>query len=331
MNTQQIDSVGRPGERRRAPRLGMGVCVLAPSILALQSASAQNLFFGSVAYAGGQKDALYTTDLDGNGLKNILPAPGMVSGVAADGASKLVFWKDHITGGKHGSYTMHVADFSGGSHAVIASWNSAGGNNYGVAADRVNKRVFWTDLNGVNSANYDGTGAIQVLASFNAEDVEVDPAAGKLFWVDGWGGASVTLNVANLNGSSPQTLATLPGGTVVSGLTVNPLTQTVLWSDYVAGTISAIPYAGGATTTVLSGHQFVSGLEFEVTTNRLYMVNKGNASVSWIPPTGGVPTTVYVGSGGTLGEMWDIAAVVPAPGSLVLLVLTGLVSSRPRR
>ncbi|MCL4741088.1 MAG: hypothetical protein KJZ54_02700 [Phycisphaerales bacterium] len=294
-------------------------------------ARAQNLFFTSNGFNGSQ-DAVYTTDLDGLGLTNIMPSPMGSSGVAADGGQRLVFWKNHLGTYKNGKYTyeIHVADFSGGSHAVIASW-SGPNNNYGVAVDRVNHHVYWTDLAGVQRSNYDGTGATQVLASFNAEDVEVDGAANKVFWTDSWGGSSVSIYAANLNGSGQQTLVTLPGNTVVSGLTVDPGTQTVFWSNYVAGTISSVPYAGGTPNTILSGHQYVAGLEFEPVSNRLYFVNKSTATVSWIPPGGGAVTTVFLGSGQTLGEMWDVAAVVPAPGSLALLALSGLVAARRRR
>ncbi|MCW5775042.1 MAG: hypothetical protein KIS87_01165 [Phycisphaeraceae bacterium] len=326
MNTQQRDAAGRSGERRRGPRLGMAVCVLAPSILASQPVAAQNLFFGSAGFNGSQ-DALYTTDLDGLGLSNILPSPMVVSGVAADGGQRLVFWKNSLTGGQHGSYSLHVSDFSGGSHAVIASWSGAG-NNYGVAVDRLNRHVYWTDLAGVKRANYDGTGATSVVASFNAEDVEVDGAANKVFWSDSWGGSAVNIYSANLNGTNQTTLATFPGGTIILGLTIDPGTQTVFWSDYYAGTISAIPYAGGTPTTILSGRQFVAGLEYEPVTNRLYVVERGSAAVSWLPPTGGSLTTVFVGSGSTLGEMLDVAAIVPAPGTVALLALSGLIAFR---
>ncbi|HRQ72769.1 MAG TPA: hypothetical protein PLU35_07055, partial [Phycisphaerales bacterium] len=307
-------------ETRRARAIACSLAAACPVLLATlaPSARAQNLFFCSNGF-NGSRDALYTTDLDGLGLTNIMPSPMGISGVAADGGQRLVFWKNHLGTYKNGNYTyeMHVADFSGGSHAVIASW-SGSSNNYGVAVDRVNQHVYWTDAAGVQRSNYDGTGAAQVIASFNAEDVEIDPVAGKIFWVDSWGGPSVNIYAANLNGSGQQTLVTLSGNTVVSGLTVDPGTQTVFWSNYVAGTVSAIPYAGGTPSTILGGYPWVAGLEYEATTNRLYIVNKGSASVAWMNPSGGPLTTVFTGSGQTLGEMWDIAAVVPAPGSLAL-------------
>lgn len=293
------------------------------------AAHAQNLFFGSAGF-GGSQDALYTTDLNGGGLANILPGSMVVSGVAADGAADMVFWQQPHHGAGQQQWKIHAATRNGGSHSVIASWSQPIANSYGLAVDRTNQRVYWTDINGINSSNYNGTGAATVLASVNPTDVEVDPAANKVFWVTE---SSTAYNIwsANLNGSNPVTLATIPATTYVFGLTVNPTTQTVFWSDYLGGTISALPYTGGTPSTILSGAQFLTGLEYEATTNRLYMISKGAASVAWMNPAGGPVTTVFSGSGQTLGEMYDIAAVVPAPASAFLLAAAGLFGARRRR
>ncbi|MFG0260573.1 MAG: YncE family protein, partial [Phycisphaerales bacterium JB041] len=251
-------------------------------------------------------------------------------GVAADAAADTVFWQQPHHGAGSAQWKLHAATRSGGSHAVIASWTQPVGNNYGVAVDRANQHVYWTDINGINRSNYNGSGATNVLASFDPTDVEVDPAANRIFWTTA-SGPTVNIWSANLNGSNPAPLATLPAGTLVLGLTVNPATQTVFWSEYVNGTISALPYAGGTPTTILSGTPFINGLEYEPTTNRLYMVNKNSSSVQWMLPTGGPLNTVFSGSGQTRGEMHDIAAVVPTPGPLGPLLLAGAAALRPRR
>jgi hypothetical protein len=310
------------------PRNATPNALLALLCAGAATAQAQNLFFGSAGFNGSQ-DAIYSTDLNGAGLHNILPSPMVVSGVAADGASRMVFWQQPHHGQNQRQWSIHASDFSGGSHAVIANWTSAGGNNYGVAVDSVSKRVYWTDLNGINSANYNGTGATTVVSSFNPTEVDVDPASNKLFWTTD-NGSSVQIWSAALNGTGATTLATLPANTYVFGIALNPGTQTLYWSDYIAGTVSALPYAGGTPTTILSGYQFVQGLEYEATTNRLYMVNKGTASVAWMNPAGGPVTTVFTGSGQTLGEMHDIAAVVPAPGAVALLACGAILSRRRR-
>lgn len=309
--------------RHATPRTLLALlCAGAPT------AHAQNLFFGSAGF-GGSQDALYTTDLNGGGLANILPGSMVVSGVGADDAADMVFWQQPHHGAGQQQWKIHAANRNGSSHSIIASWNQPIANSYGVAVDRTNQRVYWTDINGINSSNYNGTGATTVISSFDPVDVEVDPAANKVFWIT-HGGSSVNIWSAGLNGSNPTSLATLPYS-YVHGITVNPNTQTVYWSDYLAGTVSALPYAGGTPTTILSNYQYVQGLEYEATTNRLYMINKGAASVAWMNPAGGPLTTVFTGSGQTLGEMHDIAAVVPAPASAFLLAAAGLFGARRRR
>jgi hypothetical protein len=293
------------------------------------TAHAQNLFFGS-ASVGGSPNALYTTDLDGNGLANILPVSVVVAGVAVDAGADMVFWQQPHHGSGQQQWTIHAANRNGGSHSTIATWTQPIANSYGLAVDRTNQRVYWTDINGIQSSNYDGTGAAGVLTSANPTDLEVDPAANKLFWTN-TSGAAVNIWSADLNGSNPVALATLPANTHVFGLTVNPGTQTVYWSDYTGGTISALPYTGGTPSTILSGTPFLVGLDYEPLTNRLYMVQKGSASVAWMLPTGGPLTTVFTGVGQTRGEMHDIAAVVPTPASLTILSIAGIAALRRRR
>ncbi len=294
------------------------------------TAQAQDLFFGSAGFNGSQ-NALYTADLNGGGLANILPSPMVVSGVAVDAGAGRVFWQQPHHGSGQSQWTIHSANLNGSGHTVLSTWTQTNGNTYGVAADRVNQQLYWTDINGINRSNYNGTGVTSVVSYFHATDVEVDASANRLFWTGNDSSGTVGIWTASLNGANPIALATLPANPGVYGLTVNPGTQTVYWSNSSGGTISAIPYAGGTPTTILSSSWYIQGLEYEATTNRLYMVNKGTASVAWMNPTGGPVTTVFTGAGNTLGEMHDIAAVVPAPSALAALTFSALPLLRRRR
>jgi hypothetical protein len=294
------------------------------------AAQAQNLFFGSVGF-GGSQDAIYSTDLNGGGLHNILPSPMIVTGVAADAGAGRVFWQQTHSGSGGNQWAIHSANLNGSGHTVLSTWTqNGGGNTLGVAADRVNHQVYWTDANGINRANYNGTGTTSLVSFFHATDVEVDPSANRIFWTGNDSSGTVGIWTATLNGANPIALATLPANVGVYGLTVNPGTQTVYWSNSSGGQISALPYAGGTPTTILSSPWYIQGLEYEATTNRLYMVNKGTASVAWMNPAGGPVTTVFTGSGQTLGEMHDIAAVVPAPGAVALLAFSAILSRHRR-
>ncbi|MCC7389602.1 MAG: hypothetical protein IT431_12630 [Phycisphaerales bacterium] len=310
------------------PRNATPKALLALLCAGAASAHAQNLFFGSAGFNGSQ-DAIYSTDLNGGGLHNILPSPMVVSGVAADAGAGRVFWQQPHYGSGQSQWTLHAANLNGSGHTVLSTWTQNGGNTYGVAADRVNQQLYWTDINGINRSNYNGTGATSLVSYHHATDVEVDASANRLFWTGNDSSGTVGIWTANLNGSNPIALATLPANTGVYGLTVNPGTQTVYWSNSSGGQISAIPYAGGTPTTILSSSGHIQGLEYEATTNRLYMVDKVG-SIAWMPPTGGPVTTVFTGSGQTLGEMHDIAAVVPAPGAVALLTFGAILSRRRR-
>jgi hypothetical protein len=297
--------------------------------------AAQNVYFGSNGFDfNGQASplAIYSTDLNGQGLSNILSSPSYTSGMDVDGVRRLVFWKDHITGNRS---SIVSASLSGGPQTVVASWdNSGSSNNYGMALDTLNQRVYWADQDGVKRSNYDGSGLAPVAATPGAWSVEVDPAAGKIFWTAPFGGNAMRVWMANLDGSSAQAVVTLPEtrpGPLLSGITVDPGTQTVYWSDYDAGTVSAVPYAGGIPTVILSGYVEAAGLDYEPTTNRLYVVSKASR-VDWMDPAGGPLTNVFTGTLGlTAGETWDIAVIVPSPGAATLLALGGVIAARRRR
>ncbi len=51
-------------------------CAASLLLLACGHAAAQNVFFGNIGFVGGTTGRIYTCDLDGAGLNNILPNPG---------------------------------------------------------------------------------------------------------------------------------------------------------------------------------------------------------------------------------------------------------------
>lgn len=291
-------------------------------------ASAQNLFFGSAGGHSG-RNSLYTTDLNGLGSTDILPTPMVVSGVAVDGGAGRVFWQEPHHGSGRNQWSIHSANLNGSAHSVVSSWTQSSGNTYGVAADRTNRQVYWADINGISRANYNGSATAAIVSFHHVNEVEVDPAANRLFWAGYDSGGNVGIWSSTLNGASPTLLRAIPGAAIISGLTVDPTSSTLFWVDYTSGTVSSMDYAGGSITTLLSS-PFVSGAEFEPVTNRLYLASKSPPAgrIAWMPPTGGPVTTVYTGIG--QGEMWDVGAIVPAPGSLALLAAGAFVVRRRR-
>lgn len=312
---------------RRSPMAG-GVaraCVGGALVLAAGHAAGQNLFFGLVGSSAGRPNYLFTSDLDGNGLTNILTPPGLPVGIDVDSGAGRVFWTETSTPPGHGQ--VRSSSLSGASVSVTAT-NPAMG--YGLAVDSVNQRVYWTQGTSIFRSDYAGANLITVATGVYSDTVEVDPASGKFFWTDRTS-STPTVRMSNLDGSSPQTIATMPAGAYPGGITVNPATQTVFWSNYTGGTVESMAYTGGPITTLYSGLAGTAGLDYEPTTNRLYMVDRAAISVRWAAPTGGPMTTVFTGSGPTFGEMWDVAAVVPTPGSGTMLLAALGLGVRRRR
>jgi DNA-binding beta-propeller fold protein YncE len=292
-------------------------------------ARAQNLFWGDIGAAGGQPNHLFTSDLDGGGHHNILLPRAMVVSLDVDASAQRVFWQEFVDP-RTGAWRVRSSDLSGGSQTTIMDYT---GGFYGLAVDSANQRLYWANGNDITRTDYTGGNAVTIATNVYTQAIEVDPAAGKVFWADqGFGVTTATLMEANLDGTSPQSLASFStASTYLGGLAVDPTTQTLYFSDYRLGTVSSIPYAGGSTTPIFSGLPGPAGLDLELTTNRLYIVDKELGSLSWANPAGGPLTQVFLGVGPERGEMWDVAAIVPEPpmGSVVLPL--GLVAARRRR
>jgi DNA-binding beta-propeller fold protein YncE len=307
----------RHGGRRAVKTAALMVAALLPSV-----ACGQNLFFGSIGEAGGLPNHLLTSDLDGLGLTNILPRPGGPVSVDVDPVARRVFWTDMSS--SPGQWQLRSASFTGGSPTVLATYN---GGYYGLAVDSLNRQVYWPDGATIRRCDYNGSGAITIATGGGPQAIEVDPVAGKVFWAD-WRGTP-QIGMANLDGTNPQTLISLPPGGHPSGITVDPTTATLYWSDFASGEVSSISYSGGPVSTILTGLFHPAGLDLELTSNRLYVVSGG--TLGWSAPSGGALTTVFTASGQYLGEMQDVAAIIPGPAGLSLLVLAGLTAARRAR
>lgn len=296
-------------------------------VLASGHAAAQNVFFGNIGYTSGYVGRVYTCDLDGAGLTNIMPGTGIPVGVDVDAATGRVYWTDQYAPSVGGNGELRSANLNGSSMSTFKSSQQMG---YGVALDTVNQRVYWNQGSTIQRADYNGANQITVASNVLSETLEVDPVNGKIFWGDRGNGGAANLSMANLDGTSPQILHSFALNSYPGGITVNPVTQTVIWSDYYFGTVSSTPYGGGLITPIFTNLPGPAGLDLELTTNRLYILDRNAASVQWCLPTGGPLTTVFQGAGATIGEMWDISVIVPAPGSGALLASAMLLAARRR-
>lgn len=321
----QFDSSTVLHARTRSSRWFCRAVVFAAAIILFSSvhAKAQNVFFGSLFTGSPPPDSLFTCDPNGLGLTNILPAPGGPVSVDVDPASQTVFWSDLSS--SPGQWQIRSASFSGGSPSVVATYANPG-DAYGLAADPVNQRLYWSDGSTIRRSNYNGSGLTTVVSGLgNVQAIEVDPVAGKIFWAAR--GTTAEIGSANLDGTSPQTLLSLATGTIPSGITVDPATQTIFFSSLVGGTISTLPYSGGSATQLMSGLSAPAGLDLEPVLNRLYVVQKNARSVGWTTPAGVGFTTIFTGG----GEMFDVATIVPEPHALAMLGILFVVGLRSIR
>lgn len=277
---------------------------------------AQNLYFGSLGYPTNP-NFLFTSDLDGNGLGTILPGSASPVGIDADPQLQRVFWLDNGYTGN--SWSVRSASLAGAAPTVISTNADGGGNSYGLALDTVNKQIYWADgaTATIRRANYNGSGSVfpsvVVATNVGATSIEVDPAAKKIFWTN-WGNRSV--ETADLSGNNRQTLVSLSSTSFPTGITVDPRTSTVFYSEYNSGIISTIPYTGGLSTPLFTGLTQPLGLDLELTTNRLYLVQ--GTQVDWALPTGGPLTNVFTPTPGQRGEMYDITAIIRDPEPVTL-------------
>src|SRR5690606_36119292 len=111
-----------------------------------------NLFFGVIGTGGGQPDHLFTCDLDGNGLTDILPGPGYVTGIDVDPVSQRVFWADILPTSR-----VRSASFTGASPAVSVT---AATLNYALAADTVHQKLYWTESGNIMRGDFNGASPI---------------------------------------------------------------------------------------------------------------------------------------------------------------------------
>jgi len=302
---------------------------LAVMLLISPAARAQNLFFGDAGSAYGRPDYFFTSDLDGAGLTNILTPSAVVVSLDVDAAAQRVFWQEVVSSGS-GQWRIRSAPLNGASPVTVANYT---GGYYGLAVDAINQRLYWADGQNITRTDYNGANPITIATGVYTQAIEVDPANGRVFWADqDILGIAPRLMMANLDGTSPQTLGTFAAGSnYLSGLTVDPVAQTLFWSDLRAGTVSSIPYSGGSPTIIHSGLLAPAGLDLELTTNRLYIVQRNAISLSWSSPAGGALTQVFMGGGQTFGEMWDVAAIIPAPGAAPMVAIVGFALVRRRR
>lgn len=147
----------------------------------------------------------------------------------------------------NGSGQIYRTDLSGGNYSNVF----APGSNEAMDLDAGNNHLYMVDNSQLKRFNLDGTGEIVLVASVGITfDLELDLAAGKIYWGD----ASVgEIHSANLDGSNEQIL--LSGLASPRGIALDPASPYIYFCDWGNQSITRILRDGSEPTMISSGYQ----------------------------------------------------------------------------
>lgn len=249
------------------------------------------LLVASLAHAGGVfwtdrgASQLKRMNFDGTGLQTItlsgaVTTPGSnIRGIAVDAASNRIFWADN------GADRVLRANFDGSSSVIL--YTVAGGNSFpaDVRLDLGNQLFYWCDQlrNRIQRSTLDGASVTDIITNAAATGpyfMDLDVAAGKIYWGDFGGGA---IYRANLDGSGRETLLT--GNNSTRGVGVDPGGGMLYWinrddkkvhrcplSAFAGGTI---PLTHPAVQTLYTNLDTPHGLALDIPARKLYWADTG--------------------------------------------------------
>jgi DNA-binding beta-propeller fold protein YncE len=148
----------------------------------------------------------------------------------------LLFWAE--------SQVVRAAKLDGTGVTTVA----AGAFPTSAAIDAVGRKVYWADngSDSISMANYDGTAAKQIYANANGlanpDGLSLDPAANKLFWVEGQ-----PVRSGKLDGTGITTVTT---GHFATSTAVAPAAHKLYWTDNATDTIQRANYDGSSVETL---------------------------------------------------------------------------------
>jgi hypothetical protein len=251
------------------------------------------LVTASLAQAGGvywtdrNADRILRMNFDGTGLQTLtlsgaVTAPGTnrnIRGIAVDTASNLVFWADN------GADRLLRANLDGTGSVILHT--ITGGNAFpaDVRLDSASQHLYWCDQqrNRIQRSTYAGaavTDVIPTAASTGPYFMDLDVAAGKIYWGDFGGGA---IYRANLDGSGRETLLT--GNNNTRGVKVDPGGGMLYWINrddkkvhrcpLSALTNGPIPLTHPAVQTLYTNLDTPHGLALDIPARKLYWADTG--------------------------------------------------------
>jgi 6-phosphogluconolactonase (cycloisomerase 2 family) len=212
-----------------------------PEGMAIDSAAGR-LYWANYTGGPGGAGAIRYANLDGSGGGGELDTGGAEvqnpNGVAVDPATRTIYWANN-SGGPSGKGSISFAKLDGGGAGQLNIAGATLDSPLRVAIDPTANRLYWAnDEAGTSSiawARLDGSGGGDLDLSGATPPViitglSVDPAAGRIYWVDP---GLENVSYANLGGGGGGDVG-IGGATFESpyGLALDPTAARIYWGNY---------------------------------------------------------------------------------------------------
>jgi hypothetical protein len=178
-------------------------------------------------FAPGSGDDIWCADLDGSNQVMLVTGLVWVRFLDVDADGGKIYWTDAVAD------KVQRANLNGTTVEDIAT----GANLVGIAVDKVNDKVYWADDGVVHRADLDGSNPEVVVGAVGAGAIAIDAVNEKIHWTTLF---PPTIQRANLDGSSVETLVTASSDEAPRAIEIDPDGQKMYWST---ASILTEPYA----------------------------------------------------------------------------------------
>ena len=180
-----------------------------------------------------------------------------------------------------------------------------------VDVDPAGGKLYWAAANHIRRSNLDGSSVqdlpVPVIYPGGPIDLAIDPAAGRIYWTEV--GVTNFIKRANLDGSGPITLATLPGGGNPR-LALDRTSGRLYWSEDVMARIRRMNVDGSnAQTLVTPGIASPAALAVDPGAGKLYWLDTGTNSLHRVDLGGQNHQEIVPGITGPTG----LTLILPEP------------------
>lgn len=210
----------------------IGLFVIASAAVALSpQARADELFFVEITpgFTNGHISRIGT---DGAGLTRLVETGSGIRALAVDAADRKVYWTDVL------NFAITRANLDGSSpESVVTSgliFPSA------ITIHPTDRSMYWLDQdNWVARAGLDGSDFTVLSETITHRGIDLDPAAGKMYWSTSDTLFKGKILRANLDGSQPQVVVTsLDSQFKPNAIALDLARGKIYWTDYVIDVVS---------------------------------------------------------------------------------------------